>query len=146
VRGVKRNVTRNPAVSGETHFCLTVSTTIWGISTCSHPEETGRSGGVRSTRSCRGFELGGFKNGRIGELEETPRRNAGSWQRRPLPRGYVEAQPEPAPPHPIISRTAANGSLRLAVAQRSSGRTPLGWLRPAGGGGSAPSEAHSALR
>jgi hypothetical protein len=93
-RGVKRNVTTNPAIFGETHFGLTAPTTISGISACSHPEETGRSGEGCSTTSCRGwaFAPGSFENGQTGELEETPGLSAGAWQMRPLPRGYVEAK------------------------------------------------------
>jgi choline dehydrogenase len=46
------------------------------------------------------FAPGSFKNGQIGELEETPGLSAGAWQMRPLSRGYVEAksnQPGEAP-------------------------------------------------
>jgi choline dehydrogenase len=46
------------------------------------------------------FAPGSFKNGQIGELEETPGLSAGAWQMRPLSRGYVEAKsnrPEDAP-------------------------------------------------
>jgi choline dehydrogenase-like flavoprotein len=94
VRGVKRNVATNPAIFGETHFGLTAPTTIWGISACSHPEQSGRSGAVCSTPSCRGcaFGLGSFKNRQIGALEDTPGLSAGTWQMRPLSRGYVEAK------------------------------------------------------
>jgi len=38
------------------------------------------------------FAPGSFKNGQIGELEETPGLSAGAWQMRPLSRGYVEAK------------------------------------------------------
>ena len=38
------------------------------------------------------FAPGSFKNGQIGELEETPGISAGAWQMRPLSRGYVEAK------------------------------------------------------
>jgi choline dehydrogenase len=38
------------------------------------------------------FTPGSFKNGQIGELEETPGLSAGAWQMRPLSRGYVEAK------------------------------------------------------
>ena len=65
-RGVERSVAMNPAIIGETHYGLTAATTIWGISTCSHPEETGRSGAVRSTRSCRSCAFG-VQRGRMGD-------------------------------------------------------------------------------
>jgi choline dehydrogenase len=35
---------------------------------------------------------GSFKDGQIGELDETPGLSAGAWQMRPLSRGYVEAK------------------------------------------------------
>ncbi|HMD66636.1 MAG TPA: hypothetical protein VKG22_08330 [Stellaceae bacterium] len=38
------------------------------------------------------FAPGSFKGGQIGELEETPGLSAGTWQMRPLSRGYVEAK------------------------------------------------------
>ena len=38
------------------------------------------------------FAPGSFKNGQIGELEETPGLSAGTWQMRPLSRGYFEAR------------------------------------------------------
>jgi choline dehydrogenase len=38
------------------------------------------------------FAPGGFKGGQIGELEDTPGLGAGTWQMRPLSRGYVEAK------------------------------------------------------
>jgi choline dehydrogenase len=67
------------------------------------------------------FAAGSFKNGQIGELEETPGR-AGAWQMRPLSRGYVEAKsnrPGDAPainPHYLSEesdRRAIIGGLRL---------------------------------
>ena len=45
------------------------------------------------------FAPGSFKGGQIGELEDTPGLTAGAWQMRPLSRGYVEAQVEPARRH-----------------------------------------------
>ena len=45
------------------------------------------------------FAPGSFKDGQIGELEETPGLTAGAWQMRPLSRGYVEAKIEPARRH-----------------------------------------------
>src|SRR5204862_1128638 len=39
---------------------------------------------------------GSFKDGQIGQLEEEPGLTGGSWQMRPLSRGYVEAKsPDP---------------------------------------------------
>jgi choline dehydrogenase len=38
------------------------------------------------------FAPGGFKNGQIGELDETPGLTAGAWQMRPLSRDNVEAK------------------------------------------------------
>jgi hypothetical protein len=52
VRGVKLGDGESGS-SWETHFGLTAPTTIPGISTCSRPEETGRSGGNGSMESCR---------------------------------------------------------------------------------------------
>jgi hypothetical protein len=93
-REVKRNVTTNPAIWGETHFDLTPPTTISRISTCSRPKETGRSGSVSSTISCCGWglRLGSSETGQIGELDETPGLSAGAWQMRPLSRHNVEAK------------------------------------------------------
>src|SRR6266446_5352460 len=69
------------------------------------------------------FAPGSFKNGQIGELEETPGRSAGAWQMRPLSRGYVEAKSNRPGDMPAISprylseesdRRAVVGGLRLA--------------------------------
>src|SRR5437660_7338301 len=69
------------------------------------------------------FAPGSFKNGQIGELEETPGLSAGAWQMRPLSRGYVEAKsnrPGDAPannpryPPAASDRRAIIGGLRLA--------------------------------
>ena len=69
------------------------------------------------------FAPGSFKNGQIGELEETPGLSAGAWQMRPLSRGYVEAKssrPGDAPasnPRYLSEepdRRAIFGGLRLA--------------------------------
>jgi choline dehydrogenase len=38
------------------------------------------------------FAPGSFKDGQIGQLEEEPGLTGGSWQMRPLSRGYVEAK------------------------------------------------------
>ena len=51
------------------------------------------AGGIRRPPTCRvTFAPGSFKDGQIGELEETPGLSAGAWQMRPLSRGYVEAK------------------------------------------------------
>src|SRR5271154_6544033 len=68
------------------------------------------------------FAPGSFKNGQIGELEETPGLSAGAWQMRPLSRGYVEAQSNRPGDMPAINprylsedsdRGAIVGGLRL---------------------------------
>jgi choline dehydrogenase len=38
------------------------------------------------------FAPGSFKNGQIGQLDDTPGLSAGAWQMRPFSRGYVEAR------------------------------------------------------
>jgi len=69
------------------------------------------------------FAPGSFKNGQIGELEETPGLSAGAWQMRPLSRGYVEAKSNRPGEAPAINprylseesdRRAIVGGLRLA--------------------------------
>jgi choline dehydrogenase-like flavoprotein len=69
------------------------------------------------------FAPGSFKNGQIGELEETPGLSAGAWQMRPLSRGYVEAKSSRPGDAPAINprylseetdRRAIIGGLRLA--------------------------------
>src|SRR5947209_15142029 len=69
------------------------------------------------------FAPGSFKNGQIGELEETPGLSAGAWQMRPLSRGYVEAKSNRPGDGPAINprylsgesdRRAIVGGLRLA--------------------------------
>jgi choline dehydrogenase len=69
------------------------------------------------------FAPGSFKNGQIGELEETPGLSAGAWQMRPLSRGYVEAKSNRPGDMPAINprylseesdRRAIIGGLRLA--------------------------------
>jgi choline dehydrogenase len=66
---------------------------------------------------------GSFKGGQIGELEETPGLSAGTWQMRPLSRGYVEAKSNRPGDAPAINprylseesdRRAIIGGLRLA--------------------------------
>jgi choline dehydrogenase len=69
------------------------------------------------------FAPGSFKNGQIGELEETPGLSAGAWQMRPLSRGYVRAQSNRPEDMPLINprylsdetdRMALLGGLRFA--------------------------------
>ena len=69
------------------------------------------------------FAPGSFKDGQIGELEETPGLSAGAWQMRPLSRGYVEAKSNRPGDAPAINprylseesdRRAIIGGLRLA--------------------------------
>ncbi|MGH7098984.1 MAG: GMC family oxidoreductase, partial [Stellaceae bacterium] len=69
------------------------------------------------------FAPGSFKNGQIGELEETPGLSAGAWQMRPLSRGYVEAKTNRPGDMPAINprylseesdRRAVVGGLRFA--------------------------------
>ena len=69
------------------------------------------------------FAPGSFKGGQIGELEETPGLSAGSWQMRPLSRGYVEAKSNRPGDMPAINprylseesdRRAIIGGLRFA--------------------------------
>src|SRR2546421_228241 len=69
------------------------------------------------------FAPGSFKNGQIGELEETPGLSAGAWQMRPLSRGYVEAKSNRPGDAPAINprylseepdRRAIIGGLRMA--------------------------------
>ncbi len=69
------------------------------------------------------FAPGSFKNGQIGELEETPGLSAGAWQMRPLSRGYVEARSNRPGDAPAINprylseetdRRAMVGGLRFA--------------------------------
>jgi choline dehydrogenase len=69
------------------------------------------------------FAPGSFKNGQIGELEETPGLTAGAWQMRPLSRGYVEAKSSRPGDAPAINprylseesdRRAVVGGLRFA--------------------------------
>src|SRR5437868_5000109 len=69
------------------------------------------------------FTPGSFKNGQIGELEETPGLSAGAWQMRPLSRGYVEAKSNRPGDAPAINprylseesdRRAIIGGRRLA--------------------------------
>src|ERR1700726_3635612 len=69
------------------------------------------------------FAPGSFKNGQIGELEETPGLSAGAWQMRPLSRGYVEAKSNRPGDMPAINprylseeadRRAIVGGLRFA--------------------------------
>ena len=60
-----------------------------------------------------------FEGGQIGELEETPDLSAGTWQMRPLSRGYVMAEPNRPGVMPAINprgtdwRRSQDLSLRL---------------------------------
>jgi len=69
------------------------------------------------------FAPGSFKNGQIGELEDTPGLSAGAWQMRPLSRGYVKAKSNRPEDMPLINprylsdeadRMALLGGLRFA--------------------------------
>ena len=69
------------------------------------------------------FAPGSFKDGQIGELEETPGLSASAWQMRPLSRGYVEAKSNRPGDMPAINprylsdetdRRAIVGGLRYA--------------------------------
>ena len=69
------------------------------------------------------FAPGSFKDGQIGQLEETPGLSAGAWQMRPLSRGYVEAKSNRPGDMPAINprylseetdRRAIIGGLRFA--------------------------------
>ena len=69
------------------------------------------------------FAPGSFKNGQIGELEDTPGLSGGAWQMRPLSRGYVKAQSNRPQDMPLINprylsdetdRMALLGGLRFA--------------------------------
>ncbi len=69
------------------------------------------------------FAPGSFKNGQVGELEETPGVSAGAWQMRPLSRGYVKAKSNRPEDMPLINprylsdetdRMALLGGLRFA--------------------------------
>jgi choline dehydrogenase len=69
------------------------------------------------------FAPGSFKNGQMGQLEETPGLSAGAWQMRPPSRGYVEAKSNRPGEAPAINprylseetdRRAIIGGLRLA--------------------------------
>jgi len=80
--------------------------------------------GIGDTRPAQcTFAPGSFKNGQIGELEETPGLSARAWQMRPLSRGYVEAKSNLPGEAPAINprylseepdRRAIVGGLRLA--------------------------------
>src|SRR5271170_503936 len=69
------------------------------------------------------FAPGSFKDGQIGQLEDTPGLSAGAWQMRPLSRGYVEAKSNRPGDMPAINprylseeadRRAIIGGLRFA--------------------------------
>jgi choline dehydrogenase len=69
------------------------------------------------------FAPGSFKDGQMGQLDETPGLSAGAWQMRPLSRGYVEAKSNRPGDMPAINprylsedadRRAIIGGLRFA--------------------------------
>jgi choline dehydrogenase len=69
------------------------------------------------------FAPGSFKDGQIGQLDDTPGLSAGAWQMRPLSRGYVEARSNQPGDMPAINprylseesdRRAVIGGLRFA--------------------------------
>jgi choline dehydrogenase len=69
------------------------------------------------------FAPGSFKDGQMGQLDETPGLSAGAWQMRPLSRGYVEARSNRPGDMPAINprylseeadRRAIIGGLRFA--------------------------------
>src|SRR6202140_3216130 len=62
------------------------------------------------------FAPGSFKDGQIGQLEEEPGLTGGSWQMRPLSRGYVEAKsPDPQVAPAINPRYLSEETDRRAV-------------------------------
>ena len=62
------------------------------------------------------FAPGSFKDGQIGQLEEEPGLTGGSWQMRPLSRGYVEAKsPDPQVAPAINPRYLSEEADRRAV-------------------------------
>jgi choline dehydrogenase len=62
------------------------------------------------------FAPGSFKDGQIGQLEEEPGLTGGSWQMRPLSRGYVEAKsPDPQIAPAINPRYLSEEADRRAV-------------------------------
>ena len=62
------------------------------------------------------FAPGSFKNGQMGELEETPGLSAGAWQMRPSSRGYVEANSNRPGEAPAINpRYLSEESDRCAI-------------------------------
>jgi choline dehydrogenase len=86
-----------------------------------------------------GLQLGSFKTGQIGELDETPGLSAGAWQMRPLSRSYVEAKSNRPGDAPAINprylseeadRRAIIGGLCLA--RRLFCCTGIATLRPRG--------------
>jgi choline dehydrogenase len=119
---VKRNVTTNPAICGETDFDRTDNhygnfDPVLGL--IKQVEQ-----GSDLNESCCGwvFGLGSFKDGQIGALEETLGLSAGVRQMRPLSRGYVEARSNRPSDAPAINprylsesdRRTTVGGLRLA--------------------------------
>src|SRR6266478_5867384 len=61
------------------------------------------------------FAPGSFKDGQVGQLEEEPGLTGGTWQMRPLSRGYVEARsPRPGDPPAINPRYLSEDTDRRA--------------------------------
>jgi len=62
------------------------------------------------------FVPGSFKNGQIGELEESPGLSAGAWQMRPQSRGYVKARSNQPKDMPLINpRYLSDETDRMAL-------------------------------
>jgi choline dehydrogenase len=62
------------------------------------------------------FAPGSFKDGQVGQLEEEPGLTGGTWQMRPLSRGYVEARsPRPGDAPAINPRYLSEETDRRAV-------------------------------
>src|SRR5271170_7910274 len=62
------------------------------------------------------FAPGSFKDGQVGQLEEEPGLTGGTWQMRPLSRGYVDARsPRPGDPPAINPRYLSEDTDRRAV-------------------------------
>jgi choline dehydrogenase len=62
------------------------------------------------------FAPGSFKDGQVGQLEEEPGLTGGTWQMRPLSRGYVEARsPRAVDPPAINPRYLSEDTDRRAV-------------------------------
>ena len=74
------------------------------------------AGGIGNCRPQCSFAPGSFKDGQIGQLEEEPGLTGGSWQMRPLSRGYVDAKsPDPQVAPAINPRYLSEEADRRAV-------------------------------